>query len=365
VDLLDGLVQGIQTFIDAGLGAIESTITLMQTMIDEVSLSISFLTDAPGDTLDRVRRSLGPLQDFADSLQDIHDQGRFIFEGEYAESLEKQWDDLGTAVRKTILDFEQVGHTNQRLDPTDREVIAASADQVAGSADDKSSDYSQDTTIYSKEDGDTTEEDSHGGGTGDRRWQRPVYNYYITIVQGQTLSDIAEIYYGDRQKVAALAELNDLATSELEAGQRIRVPLAQEDSPLYNNMVFDRKGDQYGRDMAFDHNGFIKPSATGALAVTTGINTLKQTLQNRLKFTTGDLRSNKSFGFPSEATIGMPATSNAIDLIAARVRATIEGDPRVTEFVPTEVRTDKDTIWVSGTAVLAEGLTDNMTFYVK
>lgn len=363
VDELDAAAQKVSEYLDAGLGFADTSFELMTTTYAEVALVLTFLSDTTTDIFDRVRKSLPRLQSFAESLASVADESRFIFEGEYAESLEKRWNDLATTTSKTIFDFRQAVQTNQRV--TEVGTITAVREAAAGTSSDDSADFGTFTSVYAREGGDVTEEDSALGDTGDRRWQRPSHYLTIVVQQGQTLADIAEAHYGDAQLVSSIVEYNELETSDLESGQKIRVPLFQEEASLFDNLVFDRSGEQYGKDVALDHQGYLLVSSTGALAATNGIETIRQTLQNALRFATGDLKSDKNFGFPKESTIGMPGTANARALVVARVQDLIEQDPRVTEFVPTEASIDNDVINVGGETVLAEGLTQHLTFYLK
>jgi len=356
IDLLDALLQVGMAFVEAGVGFATACMDLASATFAEMGRVLTMVRTTTQDLFDVARQAVSSLDNLATSMRTLREEGRITFGGEFGDSCEKNWNDLATYARQTVLNFRQTTQTNRRLDSTTgSSTTVTPATTTAG--------------LTSRTDLDTQRVNQYPGSQGnvvgeadappdglERAWQRASHTVEHTVQLGETLSDIAEEFYGDSRYTGPLIEYNELTTADLPAGQKLRVPLYQENAPLFNNLVFDRAGDQYGKDLLLSPPGFLAVSSQGTLAITKAALTVEQALQNRLSFVTGDLRSNKQFGFPVEATVGRPSTVEAQKLVRSKVRMLIEEDPRVESFEPLQILVDKDVIQIDGTVFLAEGL---------
>jgi hypothetical protein len=154
-----------------------------------------------------------------------------------------------------------------------------------------------------------------------------------TVVQGETLQDIAEQYIGDRTAWTEIAEFNGVistffgpSSEPLIAGTIIYVPL-----PIGGGAVTSQPAnldDLFGTDLALDANGDLVLNGN-ELAVVRGADNLNASLSDRLLTVQGENKVFPLFGLPQ--LVGEAFIAEMVGYATAHVNTQLLSDSRVEE----------------------------------
>lgn len=176
----------------------------------------------------------------------------------------------------------------------------------------------------------------------------PVYGYSEYIVKDNTsLERLALEFYGDPDLKIAISAVNDIySDDELSSVTKLKLPIFTPSVRLSANEIYANPSDPInilGRDIKIDQNGDLLINSSGDYHVTTGEDTVVQSIFLRLNEEKGRQIRNQSFGV--YASVGNALNGDSpIDLLTVSVRETLLQDVRISDVYDLDVIASGDII---------------------
>lgn len=154
----------------------------------------------------------------------------------------------------------------------------------------------------------------------------------VKIIEGTSLDRLAYEYYGDPDKKDIIAVVNEVySDDELIIGEELRLPLFQPSTRYNQNIVYNTPNESFdllGRDAKLDDNGNFVFEESGDYSVTTGVDTVAQSIYLRLSEQRGRQIRNPNFGVLT--AIGNPMNNDIpLEYLSTSLKETLLQDPRI------------------------------------
>jgi hypothetical protein len=168
-----------------------------------------------------------------------------------------------------------------------------------------------------------------------------------TVQEYDTLQTIALKWLGDSGYWPYIAGVNNITgNSELQAGQRIYVPLPEQKSITLEKDAYiateNIVQDEYGTDIMIDGSGNMIVNESNDVATITGEENVIQALDLRLSTPIGAMLKQTAYGLITQ--VGSPGTTMAIKYLRTNYKDSIMQDPRIKELTNLDVSVSGDVI---------------------
>lgn len=176
----------------------------------------------------------------------------------------------------------------------------------------------------------------------------PIYGFAKTkIIEGTSLDRLALDYYGDPERKNIISAINEIySDDEMIIGTELKLPLFQPSTRYNQNLVYNIPNeslDLLGRDAKLDENGNFVFEESGDYAVTTGVDTVAQSIYLRLSEQRGRQVRNPVFGVLT--AIGNPINNDIpLEYLSTSLKETLLQDPRIIDVFDLNVYPNKDQI---------------------
>jgi hypothetical protein len=176
----------------------------------------------------------------------------------------------------------------------------------------------------------------------------PIYGFAKTnVIEGTSLDRLAFEYYGDPEKKNIISAINEIySDDEMIIGTELKLPLFQPSTRYNQNLVYNVPNeslDLLGRDAKLDENGNFVFEESGDYAVTTGVDTVAQSIYLRLSEQRGRQVRNPSFGILT--AIGNPINNDIpLEYLSTSLKETLLQDPRIIDVFDLNVYPNEDQV---------------------
>ena len=170
-----------------------------------------------------------------------------------------------------------------------------------------------------------------------------------TVKAGDTLQSIAADQMGDSNLWFYIASVNDIPSNiALEIGSTIYLPVLSDLSSSEPNVFIlseDPTRDPFGTDIRLAPNGDFAVSDGGDLATISGIENLKQAVNNILMTRAGSIIKQSAYGI--SAVLGMAGQDLAYSYLRMSISNALLQDPRITDVQNLFIDIRGDKLYIS------------------